>query len=184
MDNMQRVAILMCAALLLLPALIKSRKSQLHPALTAFSILSGSRVTVKISGDVAHPGIYQVSANKMAESVIIMAVPEHPLKRLTANPPDVRLHNGSAFKLTRQPDGSHLLTSDIMTASERLTLGVPLDISTMNEADFDRLPGIGPALAKRITQYRQNNGGSIHLKDLQHIEGIGRKKFEQILVYF
>ena len=59
-------------------------------------------------------------------------------------------------------------------------LAISLDISTMSEADFDRLPGIGPALAKRIVTYRQLNGGVLHVNDLTAIEGISEKKLELI----
>ncbi len=97
---------------------------------------------------------------------------------------DRPLLNGSAVTLVQQADGSHLLTVDQMTASERMVLGIPLDISTMNEADFDRLPGIGPALAKRIVEYRQKNGGILSVGDLAAIEGIGEKKYNTIRAYF
>jgi competence protein ComEA len=61
-----------------------------------------------------------------------------------------------------------------------MVLGIPLDISSMSEADFDRLPGIGPALAKRIVTYRQLNGGNLRFNDLAAIEGMGEKKLELI----
>jgi competence protein ComEA len=54
----------------------------------------------------------------------------------------------------------------------------------LNEADFDRLPGVGPALAKRIVEYRQNNGGILRVEDLLAIEGIGEKKYQQLHGYF
>jgi competence protein ComEA len=71
-----------------------------------------------------------------------------------------------------------------MSVSERITLGIPLDISVMNEVDFDKLPGIGPALAQRIIEFRQNNGGVLRVTDLAFIEGIGEKKYRKIKEYF
>jgi competence protein ComEA len=53
----------------------------------------------------------------------------------------------------------------------------------MSKADFDHLPGIGPALAKRIALYRQNNGGMLQVSDLTAIEEIGEKKLELIRKY-
>jgi competence protein ComEA len=175
----------LCAALLLVPVALKSRKNRDIPALTAFTVLSSGRVSVKIDGDVRHPGIYGVPANSLAVSVINMAVPMHPLKRYLIDPKAaLPLQNGSAVMLAEQPDGSLLLSTDQMSASERLVLGIPLEISTMNEADFDRLPGIGPALARRIVEYRQNNGGLLHVGDLASVEGIGDKKYNKIRTYF
>ena len=184
METMRRVVMIVCAALLFVPVIMKSRTRQDIPAHTAFRALSSGRVSVKVSGDVLHPGIYTVPANSLAISVINMAEPLHPLKQLMIDPAARPLLNGSAVTLAVQPDGSHLLTADQLTAPERLVLGIPLDIAAMSEADFDRLPGIGPALARRIIEYRQNNDGILRVGDLIAIEGIGEKKYNKIRTYF
>lgn len=182
---MRRVVMIACAALLFLPVVMKSRKNQDIPALTAFHPLSSGRVSVKVSGDVLHSGIYQLSANSLADSVIKLAEPLSPLKQYKADTAAAYpLLNGSAVKLTILPDGTPLLTVDQMTVPERLVLGIPLDISTMSEADFDRLPGIGPALARRIVERRQYNGGILSVGDLSEVEGIGEKKYKMIRTYF
>ena len=173
-----------CAALLFVPVTMKSRKGQDLPALTAFRALSCSRVSINISGDVHHPGIYLVPANSMAIGVINMAEPLRPLIKSAIDPANSPLLDGSAVKLTMLPDGSTLLKVDKMTVSEHLVLRIPLDIALLNEADFDRLPGIGPALARRIVDYRQKNGGILYVGDLNEIEGIGEKKFKTISIFF
>jgi competence protein ComEA len=71
-----------------------------------------------------------------------------------------------------------------IAVNERLVMGIPLDINTMSEADFDKVPGIGPMLARRIVIYRQNNGGSMAVADLLSVEGIGDKKYFRLLKYF
>lgn len=185
METMRRVVMIVCAALLCVPVAMKSRKSQDIPELTAFRVLSSGRVFIKISGEVRNPGIYEVTANSLAASVINMAEPLHPLKQNIIDPSAARpLLNGSAVMLAVRPDGALLLTTDSMTVPERLILGIPLDISRMNEADFDRLPGIGPALARRIIEYRQNNGGFLRVDDLAAVEGIGEKKYNMMRAYF
>jgi competence protein ComEA len=184
MDTMRRVVMIVCAALLLLSLAMKNRKSQDIPVHTVFRALSSGRVSVKVSGDVHHPGIYEVPANSLATGVINLAEPLRPLEQRMIGPAARPLLNGSAVKLVVQPDGSPLLKVDQMTVPERLVLRIPLDIATMSEADFDRLPGIGPALAKRIIEYRQNNGGILHVDDLTAIEGIGEKKYKTIRSYF
>ncbi|MEI7817041.1 MAG: helix-hairpin-helix domain-containing protein, partial [Desulfuromonadales bacterium] len=83
-----------------------------------------------------------------------------------------------------QSERLQLMTLEQMTVSERLVLNIPLDISSMSEIDFDRLPGIGPSLANRIIMHRQNNGGILRLEDLVSIEGIGEKKYKNIKKYF
>lgn len=174
-----------CAVLLLVPIYVKSRTSQDVPASAAFRALSSGRVSIKVSGAVLHPGVYEVPANSLAVSVIKMAEPLRPLvlheiDYIAASP----LRNGSGLKLVLQPDESYLLVPDQMTVPERLVLGIPLDISAMTEADFDRLPGIGPALARRIVECRQNNGGVLRVEDLSSVEGIGEKKFKILHGYF
>ncbi len=54
----------------------------------------------------------------------------------------------------------------------------------MNEVDLDKVPGIGPALARRIVQYRQNNGGRMRVQDLLLVEGVGEKKYYSLRKYF
>ena len=182
---MRRVVIVACAALLCVPVYMKSRTNQVVPVRAAFRALSSNRISVKVSGDVINPGIYEVSANTLATSVINMAVPARPLKQHKIEPfTDSLLCNGSTVTLMEQVDGSHLVMMGHMTVPERMIMGIPLDITTMNEGDFDRLPGIGPALAARITAYRQKNGGILRVDDLNAVSGIGEKKFILIKKYF
>ena len=182
---MWRIVVIGCASLLFLPVYLKGRTNQDAPDRAAFRVLSSGRVMVKVSGEVLHPGIYEVPANSMAMTVIKMANPLHPRSRYriddTAALP---LPNGSALKLALRPDGSYLLTADQMTVPERMVLKIPLDIGTMNESDFDRLPGIGPVLAKRIIEYRQKNGGILRVGDLAAVEGISEKKYRMLCGYF
>lgn len=181
---MRRVVLVVCAALLFVPVTMKSRKSRVIPAHTAFRALSSGSVLVKVSGNVLQPGIYEVPANSLAVSVIKMAHPVRPLRQPKSEPAAAPLPIGSAVNLSVQPDGTYLLTTDKIGTSERLVLGIPLDISIMNEADFDRLPGIGPALARRIVEYRQKNGGVLNVNDLAAVEGIGEKKYKMIRACF
>lgn len=182
---MRRVVMVVCASLLFVPVATKSRTNRETPVRAAFHVLSSNRVSVKVSGEVLHPGIYQVPANSLASSVIKMAEPLRPMRPYNTDSSAARpLLNGAAVRLLEQPGGQLLLTVGEMSVPERLVLGVPLDITTMNEADFERLPGIGPALARRISEYRQKNGGMLRVEDLAAVEGIGEKKYKAILGCF
>jgi competence protein ComEA len=172
------------ATLLLSPMVMKNRTSRDIPVSTVFRALSSGSISVKVSGDVLHPGIYEVPANSLASTVINMAVPLRPPERNMIAPVTGLLHNGSAVRLMILPDGSSLLTVDQMSVAESMVLGIPLDIATMSEADFERLPGVGPNLARRIVAYRQNNGGILNVDDLIAVEGVGEKKFKVISSYF
>jgi len=182
---MQRVVMVVCAALLFIPLVLKSRTNQEIPARTAFAVLPSDRIYVKVSGEVLHAGVYDTSANSMADGVIKLAVQKRPLKRYASAASAVRpLWNGAAVHLAGQPDGSLLLTVDQMTVPEKMILGIPLDIGEMSEADFNYLPGIGPTLAERIVAWRHKNGGILAVRDLAGVKGIGEKKFKMLRIYF
>jgi competence protein ComEA len=52
-----------------------------------------------------------------------------------------------------------------------------VNINTATAEQLDGLPGIGPAMATRIVEYRQKNGGFKKVEDLMNIRGIGEKNF-------
>lgn len=59
----------------------------------------------------------------------------------------------------------------------------PVTIVNINEAGPEllaSLPGIGPKLAQRIVEYRNQNGPFRTIGDLRRVKGIGKKMFEKI----
>lgn len=59
----------------------------------------------------------------------------------------------------------------------------PVDINTADLDALMTLPGIGEELARRILDYRQENGNFQSLEDLTNVNGIGTKRLEAILDY-
>lgn len=182
---MPRAIVLILAVVISLPFIMKSRVSGIKSAPAAFSVVSSSSHLVRISGDVRYPGIYPVSANILTHSAIEMAVPIRAVKRLIPESSGVHhVERGDDLHLTLRKDGTGTIVVGSMPASDRMILGIPLDINAMNEADFDRLPGIGPVMAQRIVAHRQKNGGNMRVEDLQAIVGIGEKKYKALCRYF
>ena len=140
---------------------------------------------VQISGDVRHPGVYPINAKIMTIDVIKLAGPARSISILI--PPaagTVPVVNGEALQVHIRSNGSATVTRAAIPATQRLVLGIPLDLNAVSESDLDKVPGIGPAMARRIVMYRQKNGGSLSLQDLLLVEGIGEKKFAALRRYF
>lgn len=48
-----------------------------------------------------------------------------------------------------------------------------VNINTASSAELEALPGIGPAKAKSIVEYRQKNGAFKSVEELKNVKGIG-----------
>ena len=55
-----------------------------------------------------------------------------------------------------------------------------VNINTASIDELIRLKGIGPAIAGRIVEYRNQNGSFGHIEDIKGVHGIGPKKFDDI----
>jgi competence protein ComEA len=49
----------------------------------------------------------------------------------------------------------------------------PLNVNAATAQELERLPRVGPALARRIVEWRERHGPFVSLEDLRHVRGIG-----------
>ncbi len=63
--------------------------------------------------------------------------------------------------------------STVRERSPPVSTDNPVDINNANAAEIERLPRVGPALAKRIIAWRNSHGPFSTEEDLRHVPGIG-----------
>jgi comEA protein len=64
--------------------------------------------------------------------------------------------------------------------SSKSKKSILVNINTASNKEFQQLPRIGPAMAKRIIEYRKTNGPFEKNKELLKIKGIGPKTYEKL----
>ncbi len=58
-----------------------------------------------------------------------------------------------------------------------------VNINTADKDTLDRLPGVGPALAQRIIDYREAYGGFIAPEELMEVKGVGESLYRELEPY-
>lgn len=129
---------------------------------------------IYISGEVIHPGVYQLPVGSRVQQAIDSS------GGLTENA-DIEAINLAA----RLTDGSRI---DIPRIGEKPVeivrggevMGLLIDINTATLEELMTLPGIGEDKASQIIQYREEQGRFITIEEIQKIKGIGPVTFENI----
>jgi competence protein ComEA len=55
-----------------------------------------------------------------------------------------------------------------------------VNINSASQKQLEELPGVGPAKAKAIMDYRKKNGPFKSVEDIKKVDGIGEATYEQI----
>jgi len=56
----------------------------------------------------------------------------------------------------------------------------PLSLNSATVQQLDTLPGVGPVLAQRIVQYREQHGGFQSVDQLRHVSGFGERRLQDL----
>lgn len=144
--------------------------------LTTGSEIQEKNVFVHVVGEVTQPGVVQVTADSRVADVIEQAGGVTDQADL------------SSVNLARQiQDGEQILVRSLTEATQQQDAqqgesSSPqlISLNTANQQQLEALPRVGPALAARIIQWREEQGGFTELEQLLQVEGIGNKTFEQL----
>jgi len=139
-------------------------------------------IFVYVAGRVENPGVIKLRAGERVFQAVQQAVPmkDADLTGLNLATPVMDGETIIVPKLgdeTTAVEGASSVSND---ASLNRNGGlVNINRASVEEMD-QRLPGIGPALAQRIVNYRREHGGFRSIEELQEVSGIGEKRFMEI----
>ncbi|WP_378953736.1 helix-hairpin-helix domain-containing protein [Pelosinus sp. sgz500959] len=137
-----------------------------------------SEMVVYISGAINKPGVFKLPSHARVAELITLAgglTPEADLSKINlAQLVKDGMHIHVAAKTVVQGGGN------VSGSSGKTKSGEKININTADKTELDQLPGVGPALAERIIEYRQKNGSFNTIEEFKKVPGIGSSKFEAL----
>jgi competence protein ComEA len=151
-------------------------------------------IAVHVIGAVPRPGLYQFSEGARVQDAIdaaggLLASANADAVNLAALLTDGQQLN-IPYKSGQQPaedDATSLILpgsddedEDASSNGQSPSNSQLININTASSAELQSLPGIGPALAQRIIDYRETNGAFTTIEDIMDVSGIGPATFDRI----
>ena len=98
--------------------------------------------------------------------------------------PDFRVIRGAvevpAADSANGPERVEGATESVPAAARPSDDALPIDLNRASVSELQKLPGIGPAIARRIAAFRSEHGPFRRIEDLTAVRGIGPKSVERI----
>ena len=152
------------------------------------------QIVVDVDGAVAHPGLYKLPPDSRVQAALAAAgglSPQADAHRINRA---AKLHDGQKLYVLSQGESTPPLAASsgqgcegqaCTSAEGGLSGSDPegqglVNINTANAAQLTQLPGVGPAIAQKIIDYRTANGPFTSVDDLTKVPGIGAAKLAQI----
>ncbi|MDH7490211.1 MAG: ComEA family DNA-binding protein [Anaerolineae bacterium] len=133
-------------------------------------------VRVYVSGAVVAPGVYTLPPGSIAQDALLAAGGPAQDADLSLVNLAALVSNGQQVHIPRVGEK----VSQKSQATAIPTPSGPLNLNTATAAELEQLPGIGPALAARIVQYRQEHGPFRTVDALLLVSGIGPSTLNRI----
>lgn len=152
------------------------------------------QIVVDVDGAVAHPGLYKLPPDSRVQAALAAAgglSPQADAHRINRA---AKLHDGQKLYVLSQGESTPPLAvssgqgceGQACTSAEGGVAGSDpegqglVNINTANATQLTQLPGVGPAIAQKIIDYRTANGPFTSVDDLTKVPGIGAAKLAQI----
>jgi len=137
---------------------------------------------VDVAGAVRRPGLYKVPAGSRLAAAVVRAGGVSRRGDEAGVNLAQPLHDGQQVivPLRGAAGGVAAAAAGAGAAAGGAAGSGPISLSQATEAQLESLDGIGPALAGRILQYRQQHGGFRSLDELKEVSGIGDKRFQAL----
>ncbi len=72
------------------------------------------------------------------------------------------------------------LATALLTYAQGKKSSKPVDLNTATAEQLDKLPEVGPKLAKAIVEFREKSGPFQRVEDLLAVPGISKRRLEKI----
>lgn len=152
------------------------------------------QIVVDVDGAVAHPGLYKLPPDSRVQAALAAAgglSPQADVHRINRA---AKLHDGQKLYVLSQGESTPPQAASsgqgcegqACTSAEGGVAGSDaegqglVNINTANAVQLTQLPGVGPAIAQKIIDYRTANGPFTSVDDLTKVPGIGAAKLAQI----
>ncbi|HEX8923424.1 MAG TPA: helix-hairpin-helix domain-containing protein [Patescibacteria group bacterium] len=148
-----------------------------------------NEIEVDVEGEVIHPGVYKLKKGDRVKEALVAAgglalKADRKWVEVNINQAEL-LKDGQKILIPSEGDRKEInLKSDSLNTK---VLGVSsqiksktININSASLEELDTLPGIGPSLAQRIINYREEKGGFKSAEEIKLVSGIGDKLFEKI----
>ncbi len=139
-------------------------------------------VVVQVVGQVRHPGVVTLHSGARVEDAVEAAGGATTSADLTRVNLARKVVDGEQIQVPKPGEAvtpPPAAAAPDPGASASGTTAV-VDLNTADEAALEELPGIGPVLAARIVEWRQQNGQFTSVDELAEVSGIGDKMLQQL----
>jgi competence protein ComEA len=146
------------------------------PAMASVTGLPSSRVVVDVVGAVRRPGLYRLPHGSRIADALTRAggpTPKADLAQVNLAAP---LADGEQVVVPRRG----LAVANGASRSTSGATAAPVQLSTATLEQLESLPGVGPVMAQKIFDYRQEHGAFQSVDELDAVPGIGPKRLEQL----